>query len=167
MDYYELQQRANKLVENVNNYEASLTGSSANENTLLDEHKYVDIFSLRPVFKRLFADTTENRLSTTLLNDIDINLISSFAPAPNITFNYNKNDINVDIPGQQVSFDLGSLVNLTSNGTLGGDTFAASAKSTEGSYSAYKAFTNDITDYWGPNGTSVPQWLKFYSPYPI
>lgn len=167
MNLFELQQRANKIVENVNNYEASLTGSSANEKDLLDQHKYVDLFSLRPVFKRLFADTTENRLSTTLLNDTNINLISSFAPAPNITFNYNTNEINIDVLEQQISFDISSLINLTSNGTLGGNTFAASAKSTEGSYSAYKAFTNNITDYYGPSSASVPQWLKFYSPYPI
>lgn len=95
MNYYELQQRANKIVENVNNYEASLTGSSANENDLLDQHKYVDLFSLRPVFKRLFADVTENRLSTTLLNDVDINLISSFAPAPIAFVNFQNNSVSI------------------------------------------------------------------------
>ena len=55
---------------------------------------------------------------------------------------------------------------LSENGTMGGESPAASSSSTEGSnYYAYKAFTADrLSDFWGPSSGSVPQDITYYTP---
>ena len=86
MNYLELQQRANILVQKVNEYESSLTGQTIDENTILEQHQYADIYSLRPVLKMLFGKTLNERLSRTLLNDIDLRLFASSSPMWTSTF---------------------------------------------------------------------------------
>lgn len=52
---------------------------------------------------------------------------------------------------------------LTANGTIGGDTAAAEATSTESAYNAFEAFDNNPSTYWGPAGGSGGT-LTFYTP---
>lgn len=87
MNLFELQQRANTLVNKVNEYEEGLTGASINESDILNQHKYADIFSLRPVIKLLFGSSVEEKLSRSLFNNIDLHLFASTAPAWNTSFN--------------------------------------------------------------------------------
>lgn len=91
MDLLELQQRANVLVDKVNQYEENLTGLELDENQVINEHKYVDIFCLRPVLKLLFGKDISEKTSRTTVNDIDFNLISSSAPANNTTISFFEN----------------------------------------------------------------------------
>ena len=87
MNYLELQQRANILVDKVNAYEESLVGQEIDETQILNEHKYVDIFSLRPVLKLLFGATLEEKLNRTLDNDVALRVFASTAPAWKSSFN--------------------------------------------------------------------------------
>lgn len=87
MNYLELQQRANLLVDKVNTYEESLVGQEIDETQILNEHKYVDIFSLRPVLKLLFGATLEEKLNRTLDNDVALRVFASTAPAWKSSFN--------------------------------------------------------------------------------
>lgn len=87
MNYLELQQRANLLVDKVNAYEESLVGQEIDETQILNEHKYVDIFSLRPVLKLLFGATLEEKLNRTLDNDVALRVFASTAPAWKSSFN--------------------------------------------------------------------------------
>lgn len=93
MNLLELQQRANILVDKVNQYEASLTGTELDENQVLNQHTYVDIFCLRPVLKLLFGKDVSDKLSRTLENDIELPLVSSTAPAWNTFFNFFNQEI--------------------------------------------------------------------------
>lgn len=93
MDILELQQRANILVDKVNQYEASLTGTELDENQVLNQHLYVDIFCLRPVLKLLFGKDVSDKLSRTLENDIELPLVSSTAPAWNTFFNFFNQEV--------------------------------------------------------------------------
>lgn len=53
---------------------------------------------------------------------------------------------------------------LTANSTMGGDTPACAASSTEGSYYAWNAFDGNDTTYWGSSSADLPDWLCFYNP---
>lgn len=57
---------------------------------------------------------------------------------------------------------------LTANGTMGGDSFAVSASSTQSGNDFYKAFDGNITGtrWQSANSTDV-QWLSFYNPKPL
>ncbi len=93
MNLLELQQRANILVNKVNQYEASLTGTELDENQVLNQHTYVDIFCLRPVLKLLFGKDVSDKLSRTLENDVELPLVSSTAPAWNTFFNFFNQEV--------------------------------------------------------------------------
>lgn len=93
MNLLELQQRANILVDKVNQYEASLTGTELDENQVINQHLYVDIFSIRPVLKLLFGKDVSDKLSRTLENDIELPLVSSTAPAWNTFFNFFNQEV--------------------------------------------------------------------------
>ena len=56
---------------------------------------------------------------------------------------------------------------LTSNGTMGGVNYACEASSVENDLYAYKAFDNNTATRWGSGSADVPDWLTFYSPYPL
>ena len=86
MDLLALQQRANILVQKVNDYEASIEGEDIDENTELEQHKYADLFCLRPVMKLLFGQTVEEKLNRTLDNDLDLRLFASTVPMYNSSF---------------------------------------------------------------------------------
>lgn len=88
MDLLELQQRANILVEKVNEFEANLAGTEIDESTVIDEHVYADLHCLRAVIKLLFGATLEDKLNRTTLNDTDIKIYSSQAPAWNTKFDF-------------------------------------------------------------------------------
>lgn len=87
MNLLELQQRANVLVQKVNEYEASLTGTEIDETDTLNQHKYADLYCLRPVMKLLFGADANEKLSRTLDNDVNLRAFASSAPAWNSTFN--------------------------------------------------------------------------------
>lgn len=93
MNLLELQQRANILVNKVNQYEASLTGFELDENQVINEHTYADIFCLKPVLKLLFGKDASVKLSRTLENDIELPLVSSTAPAWNTFFNFFNQEV--------------------------------------------------------------------------
>lgn len=59
--------------------------------------------------------------------------------------------------------------NLSSDGTVGGSSFACYADSEYSSYYAYKAFDGNITNAgsWISTNTTYPHYLVFYSPTPI
>lgn len=88
MNLLELQTRANLIVEKVNAYEAKLSETSINETETLAEHKYADLFCLRPVLKLLLGDTVDKKVSRTLSNDVDLPVIASSAPMWNTKFNF-------------------------------------------------------------------------------
>lgn len=88
MNLLELQTRANLIVEKVNAYEAKLSETSINETEILAEHKYADLFCLRPVLKLLLGDTVDKKVSRTLSNDVDLPVIASSAPMWNTKFNF-------------------------------------------------------------------------------
>lgn len=88
MNLLELQTRANLVVEKVNAYEAKLSETSINETEVLAEHKYADLFCLRPVLKLLLGDTVDKKVSRTLSNDVDLPVIASSAPMWNTKFNF-------------------------------------------------------------------------------
>lgn len=88
MNLLELQTRANLIVEKVNAYEAQLSEVSINETETLAEHKYADLFCLRPVLKLLLGDTVAKKISRTLSNDVDLPVIASSAPMWNTKFNF-------------------------------------------------------------------------------
>lgn len=164
MDILELQQRANILVNKVNEYEANLQGTVVDENTLIDEHKYADIFCLRPVLKLLFGKNLTEKLNRYTVNDLDIRMISSSAPAWNRYFTFFKqNEGYIDVPFEQPV--------LTANGTIGGDTFAV------GSWCGkYGGTINEGNPYQATNYDSgrfqvdthdTPCYLIYYNPEPI
>ena len=86
MDLLELQKRANILVEQVNTYEASLTEEYINEEEVLVQQKFADIYSLRPVLKLIFGDSIESKTDKTLNNNVKLPLFASSAPMWNTTF---------------------------------------------------------------------------------
>lgn len=118
MDLLELQQRANILVDKVNQYEESLTGLELDENQVINEHKYVDIFCLRPVLKLLFGKDVSEKTSRTTVNDNPLRLYLSSAPANNqYTTFFKKPSGYINIPFEQPV--------VTESGAPGGDTFTA------------------------------------------
>ena len=119
MNLLELQQRANELVKKVNQYEAGLEGQSANEQSLLDQHIYADLYCLRPVMKLLFGKDLAEKLDRILLNNIDLRLFSSTAPAWNTSFSLIPTTQNIETFNvfeyrfNDNSVDTSSLDNLT------------------------------------------------------
>ena len=69
MNLLELQTRANALVQKVNEYEETIAGVELDENTILNEHTYVDLFSLRMIMHRLFGTTPSDRSSNLTTTD--------------------------------------------------------------------------------------------------
>lgn len=53
---------------------------------------------------------------------------------------------------------------LSANGTMGGNSFAVEASTTESGHPAYYAFDGSDSTRWGATSSSVPQWLTFYNP---
>lgn len=84
MDYLELQRRANVLVDKVNEFEANLTGTEANENEVLDQHKYADTACLSPVLRTIFGADVATKTNRDLTLPTDLWFFSSNSPA-NIT----------------------------------------------------------------------------------
>ena len=84
MDYLELQRRANVLVDKVNEFEANLTGTEANENEILDQHKYADTACLSPVLRTIFGADVATKTNRDLTLPTDLWFFSSNSPA-NIT----------------------------------------------------------------------------------
>ena len=120
MDLLELQQRANVLVDKVNQYEESLTGLELDENQVINEHTYVDIFCLRPVLKLLFGKDVSEKLSRTTVNDNPLRLYLSSAPANNQYTTFFKEPSGyITVPFEQPV--------LTYSGTPGGNDFMASS----------------------------------------
>ena len=73
MNLLELQERANVLVEAVNDYESNLTGITVDENEILEQHIYLDTHSLCSIFNYIFgknwSDKSTNNPESTLTND--------------------------------------------------------------------------------------------------
>lgn len=86
MDLLELQKRANILVEKVNTYEANLTEENINEEEILAQQKFADIYSMRPVLKLLFGDSLESKMDRILNNNISLPVYASTAPMWNTKF---------------------------------------------------------------------------------
>ena len=86
MNYLELQQRANILVNKVNEYESNLTGQTIDETEILEQHLYADIYSLRPVMKMLFGKDLTEKLNRTLQNDVDLKVYALNSPLNRTSF---------------------------------------------------------------------------------
>lgn len=69
MNLLELQTRANALVQKVNEYEETIAGVELDEDEILNEHTYVDLFSLRMIMHRLFGKTPNDRSSNLTTTD--------------------------------------------------------------------------------------------------
>ena len=80
MNLLELQTRANLIVDKVNAYEAQLASTSINEADVLAQHKYADLFCLRPVLKLLLGDTVDKKTNRDLSNNTALSIYSSSAP---------------------------------------------------------------------------------------
>lgn len=97
MNLFELQTRANVLVEKVNAYEQSLTRENINEDEVLAQQKFADIYCLRPVLKLLFGDNVTDKIDRVLNNDKSLPIYASSAPMWNTKFNLLDNsDITSD-----------------------------------------------------------------------
>ena len=97
MNLFELQTRANVLVEKVNAYEQSLTKENINENEVLAQQKFADIYCLRPVLKLLLGDNVTDKIDRVLNNDKSLPIYASSAPTWNTKFNLLDNsDITSD-----------------------------------------------------------------------
>lgn len=101
MNLLELQQRANVLVEKANAYEDSLQGVTWNEQEIINQHKYTDIYSLRPIMKLLFGSSITEKTNRTLDNDVALRVFASTAPMWNSSFNL----LSFNNPGGQQSVD--------------------------------------------------------------
>ena len=71
MNYQELQDRANIIVQRVNDYEASLPEETVDEETALNEHTYCDIHCLRAVFDWITGCDSTRKANSTLENKIN------------------------------------------------------------------------------------------------
>lgn len=92
MNLFELQTRANALVAKVNAYEDTIEDMTLDENEIIDQHLYADIFCLRTVMHRLFATTPADRASTSLsTTDIDWSLVTQTAVGRNEIWKLNDN----------------------------------------------------------------------------
>lgn len=92
MNLFELQTRANALVAKVNAYEDTIEDMTLDENEIIDQHLYADIFCLRTVMHRLFATTPADRASTSLsTTDIDWSLVTQTAVGKNEIWKLNDN----------------------------------------------------------------------------
>lgn len=80
MNLLELQTRANLIVDKVNAYEAQLASTSINEADVLAQHKYADLFCLRPVLKLLLGDSVDKKINRDLSNNTALSIYSSSAP---------------------------------------------------------------------------------------
>lgn len=88
MDLLELQQRANLLVNKINEYEENLVGQTVDEQEIINQHLYADIYCLRPVMKLLFGKDLVEKLDRTLDNNVNITLFASSVPAYNSKFTF-------------------------------------------------------------------------------
>lgn len=92
MNLLELQTRANALVQKVNEYEDTIEDMTLDENEIIDQHLYADIFCLRTVMHRLFATNPADRASTSLsTTDIDWSLVTQTAVGRNEIWKLNDN----------------------------------------------------------------------------
>lgn len=71
MNMQELQDRANAIVQRVNNYEASLEKEQGDETKLLSEHKYCDIHCLRAVYDWITGCDFTRKANTTLNSTVN------------------------------------------------------------------------------------------------
>lgn len=163
MDLLELQQRANILVDKVNQYEENLTGLELDENQVINEHTYVDIFCLRPVLKLLFGKDVSEKLSRTTVNDNPLRLYLSSAPANNQYTTFFKE------PSGYIITEFEQPV-LTTNGTIGGEDFAVGyfGGKVKSGWNAFNA-TNPTAGRFDcePDDTSSFATLVYYYPTPI
>lgn len=167
MNLFELQTRANLLVDKVNAYEQSLTKENINEDETLAQQKYLDIYSLRPVLKLLFGDNINDKIDRTLNNNLSLPIYASSAPMWNTKFNLLGKDSTFIEP------DFEQPV-LSSNGTLGGNSFAVACSSyypesiNRDAYNATVISLDMDNSRWQSyNGRSLPQYLIYYNPQPI
>ena len=86
MNMQELQDRANIIVQRVNNYEAALEKEQGNETELLSEHKYCDIHCLRAVYDWITGCDSTRKINTTLNSTVNGRLYS-IDPDMNVTSN--------------------------------------------------------------------------------
>lgn len=92
MNLFELQTRANALVAKVNAYEDTIEDMTLDENEIIDQHLYADIFCLRTVMHRLFATNPVDRASTSLsTTDVDWSLVTQTAVGRNEIWKLNDN----------------------------------------------------------------------------
>lgn len=56
---------------------------------------------------------------------------------------------------------------LASNGTLGGNSFAVAASSTNSDYHAWRAMDSSTSSYWHSNSYARGTWYTFYNPEPF
>lgn len=92
MNLFELQTRANALVAKVNAYEDTIEDMTLDENEIIDQHLYADIFCLRTIMHRLFATNPTDRASTSLsTTDIDWSMVTQTAVGKNEIWKLNDN----------------------------------------------------------------------------
>ena len=70
MNLYELQERANKLVALVNEFESNIPDEEGNENELIAQHKFADIYCLRAVMQYILGNDETRQNNKTLNNQI-------------------------------------------------------------------------------------------------
>lgn len=108
MNLLELQTRANALVAKVNEYEETIAGIELDEDDILNDHTYVDLFSLRMVMHRLFGTTPSDRSS----NLTTTSGVTWYYLPSSQTFNYCYGNINSNV------FDCSNSNSYTDNNDL-------------------------------------------------
>ena len=95
MNYCELQERANALVQLANEYEQDLPSTTIDEYETIAQHKYADLECLRAVFDWIFCGMTRRKSNTTLENKTNAQIICQFIPSafsttPSSPYGYNQ-----------------------------------------------------------------------------
>lgn len=117
MDLLELQQRANVLVDKVNEYENGLAKFVITEDDYINQHVYCDVYCLRAVMQLLFGSTTSEKLDRTLNKNSALKLFASIAPAWNTSFKLNSEE-NLSYSIKQTRHQFANDINMLNSCNL-------------------------------------------------
>lgn len=137
-------------------YIAGTIRSDGNLNYYRSKNSDLAVFPIFEIPIEVFDDSSFDRKAHLvkepiyLSDTLDYFLPDSYGLEPSIQYGYDE-----------MTFEMPTL---TANGTMGGDSPACAASSTEGSYYAWKAFDKNASTYWGSSSSAVPDWLTFYNP---
>ena len=127
MNYLELQTRINKIVEQVNSYEASLPDEVRDEQELIALHKYVDLYSLRAVYDWIFSKELYKKTNETLANSSNAVMISfnNYYIPTGVNYNYFQSAAQIATTFISNAFSYVSLKDFTYISNIGSNIIAS------------------------------------------